>query len=113
MHVAKLSFLNLSRCSHHYILCILVHRERNDLTDAILACDQHNHTVYTRSDTSVWRCSVAECIVHCRELRFYIVLAKTNQLKCLDHDLRVMVTDCTGRKLHTITYQVVLICQNG
>ena len=112
MHVAKLSFLNFCRCSHHNILCILVHRERNDLTDAFLSCNEHHHTVYTRSDTSVGRCSVAECIVHSREFCFHILLAKTNDVECFDHNLRIVVTNSTGRKLNAVTYQIILICQN-
>ena len=60
----------------------------------------------------MWRCSVAECIVHGREFCLHILLAETNQLKCLDHDLRVMVTNRTGGKLYAVAHQIVLVSKN-
>ena len=54
------------------------------------------------------RRAVAESIVHGRELGLDVFLAQTNHLKCLDHDLRVMIPNGTGGKLHTVANQVIL-----
>ena len=89
---------------------VLVHRERDDLTDAVLTGKQHDHTVNARSDTGVWRSTVAECVVHGREFCLHIVLAKSYELECLDHDLRVVVADRTGGELYAVADQIVLVC---
>ena len=60
----------------------------------------------------MWRCSIAECIVHSREFCFHIILAQSNDIERFHHDLRIVVTNCAGRKLNAVTYQVILICQN-
>ena len=59
------------------------------------------------------RCSVAEGVVHGRELRLNVIFAETDKLECLHHDLRIVVTYSTGRQLDTINNQVILICHNG
>ena len=101
---------DVARCIHHDVLCILVHRERNDLTDGVFAGKEHDHTVNARSDTGMRRSTIAECIVHGRELRLNVFLAETNHLEGLDHDLRIVVSDGTGGKLNAVYNEVVLIC---
>ena len=103
----------LGRSAHHDILCGLVHRERDDLTDALLACQKHDHTVYAGGDTCMGRSSVAECVVHGREFGFHVVLAQTNHLEGLDHDLRIVVTNGTGGELYTVADQIVLVRVDG
>ena len=109
MQLIELFLRHLGRCSHHDILRILVHRERNDLTDRIDASQQHNHAVHAGSNACVRWCAVAESIVHGGEFLFDIVFAKADHLKGLDHDLRIMVTDSAGRKLYAIADKVILV----
>ena len=55
------------------------------------------------------RCAVAERIVHGREFGFYMLLIESHDLERLHHDLRIMITDSSRRKLNTVTYKVILI----
>ena len=55
------------------------------------------------------RGTVAESVIHRRELRLYVFFAEADHLKCLDHDLRIVVSDCTGGKLDAVNNEVVLI----
>ena len=108
MDLVKLLLLDGGGGAHHDVLCILVHRERNDLADGVLACQQHDHAVDARRDACMRGCTIAESVVHGRELGLDILLAQTNQLKGLDHDLRVVVPDRAGGQLHTVADQIVL-----
>ena len=89
----KLLVCYVSGRAHHDILCVLVHRERNDLSDRVLSCKKHDHTVNSGSDSCVRRCSVAECVVHGRELSLNVFFAKSYHLKSLYHDLGIVVTN--------------------
>ena len=55
------------------------------------------------------RRSVAEGVVHGRELGLHVVLAKAHQLEGLHHDLRIVVPDRTGGQLHAVAHQIVLV----
>ena len=79
MNLSQLLLVYLCRSAHHNVLSILVHRERNNLADAVFTCNQHNHTVYAGSNPCVRRCAVAKCIVHSREFRFHIFFAQSKQ----------------------------------
>ena len=74
---------------------------------------QHDHAVYARGDTCMRRSSVAECVVHSRELGLHVVLAQTNDLEGLYHDLGIVVTNGTGGELYTVADQIVLVSGDG
>ena len=59
------------------------------------------------------RCTIAECVVHGREFRLHVFLTQSHKPERLHHDLRVVITDRTGRQLHAVAHQIVLISQNG
>ena len=109
MQLVKLLLLHFGRGAHHDVLRVLVHRERDDLADGILAREEHDHAVHTRRNARVRGRAVAEGVVHGRELRLHVVLAETHQLKGLDHDLRVVVSHRAGGQLHAVAHKVVLV----
>ena len=53
--------------------------------------------------------TVAERIVHGRELGLDIGFAEAHELKGTDHDLGVVVPDGAGGQLHAVADQIVLI----
>ena len=51
-------------------------------------------------------------MIHGRELGFYVIFSEAHKFKRLDHNVRIMITDSAGRKLDTVTNQVILIGRN-
>ena len=58
------------------------------------------------------RSTELECVVQCAELSLDILLTIAGDLECLLHDIRVVVTNCTGGELNTVTYDVVLVSED-
>ena len=99
--------------AHHDILGVLIHGEGDDLADRAFTGQQHHHAVHAGGDAGVGRCTVAEGVVHGGELLLHILLAQAHQLKGLDHDLGVVVTDGTAGQLHAVAHQVILVGGDG
>ena len=109
VHVPKLLRIHLGGRSHHDVLGVLVHGEGNDLPDAVLPGEEHDHPVHAVGDTRMGRRTLTESIVHGREFGLHVLLAETHQPERLDHDLRVMVPHRPGGELDAVADQVVLV----
>ena len=103
---------DFARSAAHQILCVAVHRECDDLADVLLVAQQHNHAVNARCHACMRRCTKLEGIVQRAELLLEIFFGVTGNLKCLDHDFQIVVTNRTGGQLHAVADNIVLICQN-
>ena len=113
MQLVELLLGDLAGRAHEDILRILVHRERDDLADAVLAGQQHDHAVDARGDTGMGGCAVAEGVVHGREFLLHVALAEANELEGLDHDLRIVVPDRAGGQLDAVADEVILLRGDG
>ena len=113
MHVIQLLLGDSGGGVHHQVLGVLVHGEGDDLTDALLAGQQHHQTVNAGGSACVGGSAVGEGVVHGRELGLDVLLAQAHHLESLDHDLGVMVTDGTGSGLVAVDDQVVLVGVDG
>ena len=112
MNFAQLMLSDFTRSAAHQILCVAVHRECDDLADVLLVAQQHNHAVTARCHACVRRCTKLEGIVQCAELLLEIFFGVAGNLKCLDHDFQIVVTNSTRGQLHAVADNIVLICQN-
>lgn len=112
MNVAKLLFGDLGGSVHHEVLRVLVHREGDDLADVGLVEQEHDHTVNAGGNACVGRCAELEGVIEGGKLRFNDVSAHADDLKCLEHQLGVMVTDGTRGKLNAVADDVVLVGEN-
>ena len=93
MNVTELFLVNKSGSAHHNILRALVHGERNNFSYRVNVSKKHNHSVHSGCYSCVRGSAVTERIVHCWELCFYIVLAKSNYFERLYHKLGIVVTN--------------------
>ena len=75
MDIVQLLLGNSGGGIHHQILCVLVHGEGNDLTNRLLAAQQHDDTVDAGGCACVGRCAVSKGIVHCGELSLHVLFA--------------------------------------
>ena len=96
MNLTELLLCNLTRGATHQILCISVHRERNNLTNIFFITKEHDHTINTGSHTGMWWCTELECIVKCSKLCLQIFFCVSCDLKCFYHDLHIVISDSTG-----------------
>ena len=92
VYFAKLLFGYLCGCAEQKILSVRVHRECDNLSYALIACEEHYHTVNTGCHTCVRRSAVLERIVERAELFGNVLLCVACYLECIYLYLKVVVS---------------------
>src|SRR5438045_2348288 len=82
--------------------------EKNDFTDVRLVSKQHDNTINTWRNASVWRSTELQRIDQCSEAALDFVFAVPGDFESLVHDFRLMVTDCSGTQFIAVANDVVL-----
>ena len=113
VQLIKLLLHDGGRSAHHNVLRVLVHRERDDLADALLAGEEHDHAVNARRDACMRGSAVAEGVIHGGELLLDVLFAEADKLESLYHNFGVVVTHGAGAELNAVADEVVLVGGDG
>ena len=93
IQLIQLLLFNRGGGPHHNILCALVHRERDNLPNAVLAGKQHNHTVDAGCDTCMRRRTIFEGINQEAKLSHCTLWGKAENLEHLLLKFTIMDTE--------------------
>src|SRR5699024_9877410 len=106
----KLFLRHCRRCVHHQVACACRFRERDDVSDIICACKEHDETIETVGDAAMRRCTVCECFKEESEL---LVSFLIGEAECSEHSFLkffIMYTYRTATEFVAVQYNIVCIC---
>ena len=112
MYFSQLLLGYISGCAAHQILCGTAHGECDYLADVLFVAKQHDHTVHAGCHTCMRGSTKLECLIQGSEFRLQSLLVIARDFKCLYHNIQVMISHCTGGKLHTVADNIILVSQD-